>query len=79
MREIEASEFEARCLEIMNEVSDTGETIVVTKEGAPIAKLSPAQATAPPRRKPYDGSLKGSMTIVGDIVSPLDWCEEKSS
>jgi antitoxin (DNA-binding transcriptional repressor) of toxin-antitoxin stability system len=51
----------------MDEVAETGETVVITKNGVPVTELVPA-------RRPVGtlfGALKGSVTIKGDIVGPL--------
>ncbi len=68
MKTIKASEFKAKCLKIMDEVAATGEPVVITKNGVAVAQLVPAV------RKPDSvvGALKGSVTILGDIISPLD-------
>ena len=68
MRTIKASEFKAKCLKIMDEVASTGEPVLITKNGVPVAELAPV------RRKPRAifGSMKGSVTYMGDIVSPID-------
>ncbi|MCH7621243.1 MAG: type II toxin-antitoxin system prevent-host-death family antitoxin [Chloroflexi bacterium] len=52
----------------MEEVAATGEAVLITKNGVPITQLIPA------RRRPETlfGALKGSASIDGDIVSPLD-------
>ena len=68
MQTIQASEFKAKCLALMNEVARTGETIVVTKNGKPIAELRPHR---PPRAKSLIGINKGQIEILGDIVSPV--------
>lgn len=41
--EIEASEFKAKCLKLLDDVAATREPIVVTKNGVPVAKLVPYQ------------------------------------
>ena len=68
MRTFKASEFKAKCLKIMDEVASTGEPVLITKNGVPVAELVPA------RRKPKDifGSMKGSVTYIGDIISPIN-------
>lgn len=68
MRTIKASEFKAKCLQIMDEVAATGETVVITKRGLPVAQLTPV------RRRPDTlfGALEGSVTILGDIIAPID-------
>lgn len=73
MTTIQASEFKAKCLALMDQVARTGQTIVVTKNGKPIAELRPHR---PPRAKSLFGLDKGKIEILGDIVSPLgtkDW------
>lgn len=65
---IKASEFKARCLRLMDEVAETGEEIVITKNGAPVAKLIAYQQ---PRKAPW-GADKGRVHILGDIMSPVD-------
>ena len=34
MKTIKASEFKAKCLQLMSEVAETGEVIVITKNGS---------------------------------------------
>jgi prevent-host-death family protein len=41
MQTLKASEFKARCLKLMDEVQETGEEIVITKNGKPVSKLVP--------------------------------------
>jgi prevent-host-death family protein len=40
-KEITASQFKARCLRLLDEVAETGETLVVTKHGRPVARVLP--------------------------------------
>jgi prevent-host-death family protein len=65
---VKASEFKAKCLALMDEVARTGKTVVITKNGKPVAELGPHQASRP---SPL-GILKGRLIIKGDIISPLD-------
>jgi prevent-host-death family protein len=65
MRTIPAGRFKAQCLKLLDEVSETGETIVVTKRGKPVATV---QAVEEPR------SLVGSITfLVSDeeLIEPI--------
>jgi prevent-host-death family protein len=68
MTTIQASEFKATCLALMDQVARTGETIVVTKNGKPIAELRPYR---PPRIKNPLGLHKGKSKITGDIMEPV--------
>ena len=75
-RTITASEFRAKCLALMDEVADTGEEIVITKWGAPVARL---YAYRKKRPETLYGKYKGQIKIHGDIVGPVmddDWEEE---
>jgi prevent-host-death family protein len=73
MKQIAAGKFKARCLAVMDRVLETGEPILITKHGKPVAKL------VPPQNNPDDifGYMAGKVKITGDIVSPLtpleDW------
>lgn len=67
MHTIQASKFKARCLALMDEVARTGDTILITKNGKPIAELRPHRG---PPSKSLIGLHKGKIRILGDIVSP---------
>lgn len=68
MQTIKASEFKAKCLALMDEVARTGEPVLVTKNGKPVAELRPHR----PRPKSARGVWKDRLVIKGDIVSPID-------
>jgi prevent-host-death family protein len=57
MRTIPAGRFKAQCLKLLDEVAATGETIIVTKRGKPVAKVEPVEE--PP-------SLRGSVVYLVD-------------
>jgi prevent-host-death family protein len=63
---VSASEFKARCLELIDLVGAGRGEIVVTKRGHPVAKLVPVAAVS----RDFIGSLKGTVTYHGDIVAP---------
>ena len=67
---VAAGEFKARCLDLLDQVAETGAEFVVTKRGRPVARVSPVEP--PP-------DLKGSIVREGDIVSPTGeaWLAEK--
>ena len=74
MARVPATEFKAKCLELMDRVAERRETYVITKRGKPVAKLVPVEA------RPKDsifGWMQGKGVIVGDVVSPAapadDW------
>jgi len=75
MEEISISEFKAKCLSILERVNKTKKPIRVTRFGKPIADVGPP---LPVREKGnWLGRMKGTATIVGDIVTPAtdssDW------
>lgn len=64
---IKISEFRARCLEILDRVSNTGETFVITRRGKPLVRVLPA---APTQADSWVGSLRGSASAVDDLTAP---------
>lgn len=67
-RVIEASEFKAKCLKLMDQVAETGEEIVITMNGRPVSRLVP-YGTKP---STFFGRDRGRIGILGDIVEPVD-------
>ena len=67
MEIVTASDFKARCLAILDRVQKTGERIVISKRGLPVAELGPATKT---NEKYPQFDLKNSLTVLGDIVGP---------
>ena len=65
---IPAGEFKAKCLHIMDEVNKSRQSIIITKRGKPVAKLIPFSE----EKLKLFGKLKGSMTLLTDIMQPLD-------
>lgn len=74
MKKIAAGEFKARCLSIMDRVQKTGEPVLITKRGKPVARLLPAESELP---EDVFGYMAGKVKIIGDIVGPItpleDW------
>ena len=68
MKEIKASEFKARCLQLMDEVAATREPVVVTKHGKPVCQVIPYK----PRPETLFGISKDTVIIRGDVISPID-------
>ncbi len=62
-RVVPAGRFKAECLALLDRVEQTGEPLVVTKRGRPVAEVVPIRTPA--------RSLKGSVTVRGDIVGPI--------
>jgi prevent-host-death family protein len=67
--EIGAGEFKAKCLGLIDLVSEHKAEIIITKHGEPLAKLVPFEQKMPD----LHGFLKGSLKIKGDIIhSPAE-------
>lgn len=66
---IAAGKFKATCLQLLDRAAE-GETITITKHGKPVARLIPPKAPQEEPFVPLAGLMKGSVKILGDIVSP---------
>jgi prevent-host-death family protein len=73
MQEIAISKFKAKCLAILEKVRKTGEPVLVTRFGHPVARIEPPS----PLKRIELGTGAGTATIRGDIVGPIgdisDW------
>ena len=74
-RTVPAGEFKTHCLRLMDEVSETGEEIVVTKHSKPVVRITPYREEERPK---LFGSCKGELKIFVDLDTveaiPLeDW------
>jgi prevent-host-death family protein len=65
---ISASQFKARCLGLMDQVAASGEVLVITKNGQPVAELHPC---APVRRSSPFG-LHPAVELHSDLLAPID-------
>ena len=67
MKEIPISKFKATCLAVLERVRKTGEPILVTRFGQPVAEINPPGGA---KRIPRLGAGIGTGAILGDIVGP---------
>jgi prevent-host-death family protein len=67
MRTIPAGEFKQTCLRLLDEVGASGEPIVITKRGKPVAQLTPVK---PQRSEDWLGAMRHQGEIKGDLVAP---------
>ena len=63
-KRINATEFKAKCLKILDELGSQG--VVITKRGHPVAKLIPLHEVDNAK---LIGSMKGKVVVKGDIFS----------
>lgn len=75
-RTISLSEFQAKCLELLDEVAAGGQELVITKHGQPVLRLVPYRT----RPETLFGIDQGRFEIVGDVDGPIDveWEAETS-
>ncbi len=63
------SEFKATCLAVLERVRRTGILVVVTRRGTVIAEVIPPFVAV--NDASWLGSMRGTATIVGDLVAPV--------
>ena len=63
-QEVPAARFKAECLALLDRVAETGEELIVTKRGRPVARIVPVA-------KGERSTLLGSVEIIGDITAPI--------
>lgn len=69
MESMPISEFKATCLAVLKRVRLTGEPVLITRFGDPVAEIVPP--SPPPRPAEWLGSMQGTARITGDLVSPV--------
>jgi prevent-host-death family protein len=73
MKSLTVSEFRKQCLTLIEDLPKTG--VIVTKRGRPVAKLIPIEQKVD--NSWMFGSLKGKLTVKGDIMSTgVQWDAE---
>ena len=72
---INAAEFKAKCLKLIDEVAATHEPLVITKRGKPLAKLVPIDDVSDVS---LFGYMKGTVTMQGDVAAAMSepWSAE---
>ncbi len=75
MQTFKAAEFKAKCLGLMDQVNETGEEIIITKNGRPVSILKPYNHRPPT----LFGLQKNSIKIKDDLIEAIatEWDVEK--
>ena len=68
MKTLGAAKFKAQFLSLIDDISQSKETIIVTKHGKPVVKVEPVENNENENIKP----LAGKATYIGDIISPVN-------
>jgi len=69
MRTMAAGEFKAKCLAVMDEVNSSGEPVLVTKRGKPVARIMPSRDPKPKESpEAIFGCLRGFLADPNGIV-----------
>lgn len=64
---IQAGQFKAKCLKIMDKVCQSKRRVVITKHNKPVVQIMPIED----KRHSLFGSLKGTIHIQGDLIGPI--------
>jgi prevent-host-death family protein len=73
MKTMIVSEFKAKCIAVLKEVQRSGESVVVTLRGVPMARVEPLREDKPKKEL---GTLAGTVEVAVDIVhadTTADW------
>ena len=69
------SKFKATCLAVLERVRRTGQPVLITRFGKPVAEVVPPRPQ--PRSNDWLGSLSRTVSFTGYIISPAideeDW------
>lgn len=68
-----AAKAKAQFLTLLNEVEEKRESVIITKNGRPVARVVPMPLMS---EDPIFGFYKGNLEIVGDVISPVYADEE---
>ena len=69
MESIPVSKFKATCLAVLQRVKRTGQSVVITRFGQPVAEVVPLQRRA--SKAQWLGAMAGRIRISGDVVGPV--------
>jgi prevent-host-death family protein len=66
---ISISEFKATCLKTIDQVKNTGKSVIITKRGKPYVLLT--RPPAPENNGSWIGSYRDQIKITDDILEPV--------
>lgn len=72
-RTIPAAQFRDRCLKLLDEVHATGEKLIVTKHGRPVAAVVPAVASSEASVIGWSDDIRIGTDLTEPAMPPEDW------
>ena len=72
MKTIKASEFKAKCLQLMEQINQTNEEIVITKNGKPISRLVPYRIQPDSLFGLHQSQVKSNDDLVASTGEPWE-------
>jgi prevent-host-death family protein len=71
MQTVSETEFQLKCLELIDEVSERGEELIITKDGKPVSVLMPYKE----KPKTLFGLHRSIIRTNDDLIEPMgvDW------
>lgn len=73
MEQIKISEFKATCLAVLARVQQTGQPVLVTRFGKPVAQVVPPSKAS---SESWLGAMRGRGAIIGDLIEPVSSPQE---
>ena len=67
--EVGVAEFKAKVTKLLPRVARTGRVLRVLKRGKVLVEVHPPK---PAKSEPFVGRARGTATMVGDVLSPID-------
>ncbi len=68
--EISTTQFQQRCMQLVDTIHAQNADIIITKQGKPWAKLMAINETVP--SQPFLGALSGAGYTVGNLLEPFE-------
>jgi prevent-host-death family protein len=68
MKSVAISTFKARCLSLLEDVARTGEPLLVTKRGKPLARVTSSDNS---RSSSPQDTLRHTVETLGDLIAPV--------
>jgi len=68
VKTVSTSELKASCSKIIQEVEQGRTPVIITRRGRPVARIVPLERERPS----LFGFARGTITVCGDVIGPID-------